>query len=53
MGAVEDSEMNRSQQYILAAWQEIAASYRGIRENMELGFSQWSMVGGQETTGTS
>lgn len=45
--------MNRSQQCILAAWQVIAASYGEIRENVELGSSQWSMMGGWKTTGMS
>lgn len=53
VGAVEDSDMNRSQQCALAAWQVRAASYREVREKGELGSSQWSMVGGRETTGMS
>ncbi|KAK4828345.1 LOW QUALITY PROTEIN: hypothetical protein QYF61_026006 [Mycteria americana] len=43
VGTVEDSEMNRRQQYAPAAWQVIAASYGEVREKMELGSSQWSV----------
>jgi len=52
-GTVEGSEMNRGQQCSPAVWQEIAASYGDVTEKMELGSSQWSIVGEQETIGVS
>lgn len=45
VGAVEASKMRRNQQCTPTAWQVIAASYWEVRENMELGSSQWSMLG--------